>query len=118
MKFSNASTLRNVTRPFADRLSRGAAPALVVHEEHEHDRDQVETGGDEERAPQSDDLRDGAADDRAERRPEALRRLHEADRLRHPVARRRIGRHRQRQRAVAGEESLERAQREDVPRRA
>ena len=44
-----------------------------------------------------------------------LRRLHGADRVRHPVARRRIRRHRDRQRAVAGKQPLHGAQREHVP---
>ena len=66
--------------------------------------------------PQPDERRDDAADHRTERGPEPLRGLHDADRLRHPVARRRVGRHRQRQRAVAGEEALDGAQREHVPR--
>ena len=51
-----------------------------------------------------------------ERRAEPLRRLHRADRLRHASLRRRVRRHRQRQRAVAGEQPLDDAQREHVPR--
>ena len=56
---------------------------LVVDEEHQHQRDEVERRGHEERAPQPDDRREHAADHRPERRPEPLRRLHRADRLRH-----------------------------------
>ena len=36
-----------------------------------------------------------------------LRRLHQADRRRHPLPRRRLRRHRQRQRPVAGEQTLD-----------
>ena len=71
MKFSNASTFLNVTRPVGvggGSVVRAREPALVVHEEHEHERDEVEGGGDEERLAQADELRDDAADHRAERR--------------------------------------------------
>jgi hypothetical protein len=61
-------------------------------------------------------LRDRAADDGPERRADPLRRLHGADRKRHAPPRRGIRRHRQRERAVAGKESLKRAQGEDMPR--
>ena len=86
--------------------------ALVVGNRDDHHRDEVEARGHEERVAQPDDLRDDAADHRPERRAEPLRRLDEPDRVRHLLPRRRVGRHRQRQRAVAGEQPLDRAQRE------
>ena len=80
---------------------------FVVHEDDEKHGDEVEERGDEKRISQADELRDDATDDRADRRPEPLRGLHEADGIRHPVARRRVGRHRQGQRTVSGEEALQ-----------
>ena len=92
--------------------------ALVVHPEHEHERAGVEGSRDEKCSPQADDLRYGATDDRTERGSEPLGRLDDPDCRGHAVARRGIGCHRQRQRAVSGEEALQRAQGEDVPRPA
>jgi hypothetical protein len=88
----------------------------VVHHEHQHESDDVERGGDQEGAAQADELRDAAPDDRAQRRSEPLGHLHLPDRARHPLARRELCGHRQRQRSIACEEPLHGAQREHVPR--
>ncbi len=114
MKFSNARIeVNDIFEPsgFCRRLPR----RLVKQERQEHERHDVETRRDEERIAKPDDRREHAANDRTERRPHPLRRLHGANRRRHLVARRRQRRHRQRQRAVAGEEPLDRAQGEEVP---
>jgi hypothetical protein len=89
---------------------------LVVDELYEHEGNEVKRRRDEEAAPQTDHLRDHAADDGPQSRAEALRGLNESDRVPHLVPRRRVRRHRQRQGAVAREQSLDGAQREDVPR--
>ena len=93
-----------------------ARAALVIHREDNDERHEIEARRHQEGAPQSDELRDRAADDRSERRADPLRGLHRADRKRHPTSRRGVRRHRQRERAVAGKQPLKRAQGEDVPR--
>ena len=90
--------------------------AVVVHHEDDGERDGVKNRCHDERAAQPDEVGQRPADDRSDARTETLGRLHEADRVRHPIARRRFGGHRHRQRSVAGEQPLHRAQREDVPR--
>jgi hypothetical protein len=89
---------------------------LDVDDQHEHERDEVEPRGDDEGVAQPHESDHARADDRPERRAESLRRLHEPNRLRHPAFRRRLGRHRQRQRPVAGEDALNDAQRHQMPR--
>ena len=120
MKFSNASTFRNVTRPIVvgRRHAGGPAAMLVVEDEDEHDGSQVEQRATRNACRRPTSAATTPPTTGPERRAEALRRLHGADRLRHLAFRRRVRRHRQRQRAVAGEEPLDRAQREHLPRRA
>ncbi len=89
---------------------------FVVEPEHDDEPHRVEERCADERATQADQPGERAADHRADARPQTLRRLHETDRLGHPIARRRFRRHGDRERSVAGEESLHRAQREHVPR--
>ena len=90
--------------------------AIVVHDVDDHQ-------GDQRRTSPSRRTR-GAGRRACARRPpitgptpgtDALRGLHRADRRRHAVARRRLGRHRHRQRSVAGEQPLDRAQRQHLP---
>ena len=64
------------------RARRGVGRlALVIHQENDHERDQIEAGRHDEGAPQAHELGDHAADNRSDRRAEALRGLHESDRL-------------------------------------
>ena len=70
----------------------------------------------EERAAQSNQASQDAANHRADGGPKALRGLHEANRGRHAIPRRRLGSHGDRQRSVAGEYALHDADRQHVPR--
>jgi len=88
MKFWNASTLRNVTRPrSAGSAVLGVRGVFVVHHVHQHQTNRVEHGRREKRAPQREHARQHAANQRTDARTDPLRSLHEPDRRRHPVAR-------------------------------
>ena len=64
---------------------------------------------------ESDGCRDGAADDGAQGRPEPLRGLHHADRLRDAIPGRRLRCHRETQRAVPGKQALDGTKGEHMP---
>ncbi len=108
----NASEADSSLRSLFHRRPRGA---FVVHDEHEHDGNDVEAGGDEEGVSQAGESSHRTSDDGPERGPEALRGLDDADGVCRPVPGRRLGSHRQRQRSISGKETLEGAQRKDVP---
>ena len=63
------------------------ARVLDVHREDQEQRDQIKPGRYDEGCAQTHCARDGAADHGTERRAEALRGLHQANRLCHPPRR-------------------------------
>ena len=110
-------------RQLADHLAQTARrrpglarPRLAIGGCDGDHRGQIEERRDEERRAQADQRRQHAADDGTHRRAEPLGDLHRADRFGHALARHRLGRHRHRQRAVAGEDAEQRAQGEQLPR--
>ena len=103
--------------PAIARLGRGRVRrSFVVQEKHEQQANTVERRRDEKRAAKPDERGEQPADHRTNARSEALRGLHQTDRLRHLLPRRRLRRHRDRDRSVARKQSLRGPQREDVPR--
>ena len=95
---------------------RDVRRALVVEKQHDHERRGIERRRYQKRAAQADEMSDHSADHRTDAWAEALRRLDQADRLRHTAWWRRFGGHRDRDRAVAGEQPLRHSQRQHVPR--
>ena len=100
-------------RGVGGRRMRGV---IVVHHVHRDETDGVEERGNDERAAQTDEAGEHAADDGPDGGTETLRRLHQADCRRHAIAGRRFSGHRDRQRSIAREQSLHGTQREHVPR--